>query len=172
MILRLRRRAPLYLAIGLFLMAWSLTARATTPVLESHMRSFVYWTLAVVLGAVITAAAAFVSYLMARLERTLEKSITRLEKTVDDFSVSMSVHHIDPDAHPAGSKARIDPLNVKLDVLAEKLDGLIGEHRAIRESESDICAALRMRRDDGSPGRKRRANDPADFDGVKLRGRQ
>ena len=44
---RLRARASLYVAIGLFLLGWSLTAVATAPVVESHMKEFVYWTFGV-----------------------------------------------------------------------------------------------------------------------------
>ncbi len=66
----------------------------------------------------------------------------------------------------------LDKQSEVLGHLKEALDGLIGEHKAIREQDEDLCAALRMRRGDGTPSRKRRDGDPPDFDGVRLRGRQ
>lgn len=56
--------------------------------------------------------------------------------------------------------------------MKEALDGLIGEHRAIRDGEEDLCATMRMRRGDGTSDRRRRADDPPEFDGARLRGRQ
>ena len=85
MIRRVRFRAPLYIAWGLFFLAWTIAARATTPVLESHMREFVYWTIGVVIFSLVGAGGAFVSYLNARMERSFERAIGRLEKNVEDL---------------------------------------------------------------------------------------
>ena len=80
-------------------------------------------------------------------------------------------HHLDPDAHPAGSRARIDPINLKLDVLTEKLTTLAAQYEAIQGQESGICAALAdlRRRDPKDSPHPRRAGDSGD-DYTPLRG--
>ena len=136
MILRLRRRASVYLSLGMLLAGYALVAQATTLVTKSQMESYV-------MGVGITGGAVVFGAVWA----LLQSKTGRIEGALDRLAAGQS-----------GMK--------------EALDGLIGEHRAIRDGEGDICATLRMRRDDGAPSRRRRANDPEDFDGVRLRGRQ
>lgn len=170
MIRRVRFRAPLYIAWGLFFLAWTIAARATTPVLESHMREFVYWTIGVVIFSLVGAGGAFVSYLNARMERSFERAIGRLEKNVEDIGEMLRSHHLDPLAHPIGSANRIDPINEKLDAMHDELTQLLTEHRIIRAEDNEICALLRKRDTAQSP-HPRRSGDPVSFDGRGLRGK-
>jgi hypothetical protein len=95
-IVRLHRNAALHLATILFFVAAALTARATTPVLESHMRQFVYFTIGVSLFAAMGSGAAFVSYLLSRMERAMQESdnrldarMERIEKAAADISLNV-----------------------------------------------------------------------------------
>ena len=136
MILRLRRRASVYLSLGMLLAGYALVAQATTLVTKSQMESYV-------MGVGLTGGAVVFGAVWA----LLQSKTGRIEELLDKLTTGQSE-------------------------MKEKLDGLIGEHRAIRDNEEDLCAALRMRRDDGTPQRTRRSNDPPDLDGRKLRGRQ
>lgn len=60
----------------------------------------------------------------------------------------------------------LDKLADGQSVMKDALSGLIAEHKMIRENEEDVCAVLRMRRDDT---RKSRHNDPENLDVQSLR---
>lgn len=163
MIVRLRARAALYLAICLFLGGWSLTAMATQPVLESHMKEFVYWTFGVGAFALLGAAGAFVSHLMARMEKSIDASIARLEKTVEILGNDLIGHNASPFAHTAASEHNHDPMNEKVSALKTELD----EH--VLYCKTHQCA-FGGRNPADSP-RPRRAGDSGD-DYTPLRGKQ
>mgnify|MGYP000893684675 CR=1 FL=1 len=174
MIRRVRFRAPLYIAWGLFFLAWTIAARATTPVLESHMREFVYWTIGVVIFSLVGAGGAFVSYLNARMERSFERAIGRLEKNVEDLGEMLRSHHLDPLAHPIGSANRLDPINEKLDVLHDSLTQLLTEHRIIRGSEDEVCMLVRslaQKRDPMESAATKRHDDTNGLDHRPERGK-
>jgi hypothetical protein len=169
----LRFRAPLYLAVTLFLAGFALTAKATTPVLESQMKAFVYWTLAVVLFAVLGSAAAFISYLDARRERAFDIAIGRLEAGVERAFAAIAAHDNNSLAHTAASEHNHSPMNEKLDRLDQRQQeiyhvvlGLKAEHDLIRSEEDELCSILRARR---AAEIKRRSADPPEFDARPLR---
>jgi hypothetical protein len=99
-------------------------------------------------------------------------------KALDKLAAMFAAHHLDADAHPAGSRARIDPINEKLDDLKDgqnnlglKLERLYTEHRQIRRTEMCLMKAVQPdRRDPMDSPRPRREDDPEDFDGTPLRG--
>ena len=161
---RLRSRVALLTAIGLFFGGWTLTAMATTPVLESHMREFVYWTFGVGAFALLGAGGAFVSHLMTRMEKSVDASISRLEKTVETLGNDLIGHNASPFAHTAASEHNHTPMSYKIETLKEELD----DH--VLFCKTHQCAF--GRRDPEDSPQPRRMNDPDGFDGRKLRGRQ
>ena len=160
---RLRRSAALTISLGLFLSGWALTATATTPVLESHMREFVYWTFGVGAFALLGAAGAFVSHLMARMEKSIDASIARLEKTVEILGNDLVGHNASPFAHTAASEHNHDPMNERVEAIKAELD----DH--VLYCKTHQCAF--GRRDPKDSPKPRRATDSGD-DYTPLRGKQ
>ena len=174
MIRRLRLRAPLHIAVLLFVTGYTLTLAATQPVLESHMREFVYWTLGVVLFTVLGSAAAFISYLNSRMERSFEKAIGRLEASVAQAFDLMHFHDANPLAHIAAGEHNHGPMNAQAERIEQKLDALILEHRVIRGTEDEVCHAIRslaQKRDPADSPKPRRQTDSG-TDYTPLRGKQ
>ena len=175
MIRRLRLRAPLHIAVLLFVTGYTLTLAATQPVLESHMREFVYWTLGVVLFTVLGSAAAFISYLNSRMERSFEKAIARLEASVAQAFDLMHSHDANPLAHIAAGEHNHGPMNEQSNRIEAKLDALIMEHRIIRGTEDEVCSAIRalghQKRDPAASPNPKRKDDSGD-DYRPLRGKQ
>jgi hypothetical protein len=183
---RLRARAALYLAICLFLGGWSLTAMATQPVLESHMKEFVYWTFGVGAFALLGAAGAFVSHLMARMEKSIDASIARLEKTVEILGNDLIGHNASPFAHTAAGEHNHGPMNEQSNRIEGKVEGVSSQvrelaidlhdlkrdHDRVQSEEGSICTALAelRKRDPKDSPKPRRASDSG-TDYTPLRGK-
>jgi len=157
-----RARAALHMAIGLFLGGWTLAAMANTPVLESHMKEFVYWTFGVGAFALLGAAGAFVSHLMARMEKSIDASIARLEKTVEILGNDLVGHNASPFAHTAASEHNHDPMNERVEAIKAELD----EH--VMYCKTHQCA-FGQRNPSDSP--KPRRKDDSGTDYTPLRGK-
>ena len=173
MIIRdLRYRAPVYLSALLLLMGIALVARATQPVTQSEMRSFVYETIAAAAVLVVGAFWILLTTINGRTERTLTEAVNRLESAVQKLIVGLEAHNSDPLAHSAASEHNHSPMNDKLDLMDERQQkihdivlGLKAEHDLIRSEEDELCAILRRRKEE-----PRRKSDPEGFDASKERG--
>lgn len=170
MIRRIHDRAAKTIAAGLFTFAVAMSASASGLVSQSEMRSFVYWTLAVVLFAVVGSAAAFFSYLLSRVERSFDAAVERLEANLKAERDAHREHLKDEQAHPGMNEHAHAPLLRHLMLIEGKLDALIDEHNAIRAREDDISCLLK-RRDPMKSIDARRETDPPGFDGRPLRGK-
>jgi len=176
---RLRRSAALTISLGFFLSGWALTATATTPVLESHMREFVYWTFGVGAFALLGAAGAFTSHLMSRMEKSIDASISRLEKQVEALGMDLIGHNASPLAHQAAGEHNHKPMNdqagrieEKVNEISRRLHDLIRDHNRIQEQEGEVCHALaELRRRDPKDSPHPRRKDDSGTDYTPLRGK-
>lgn len=130
MICRFRVRVPIYTSALLLCVGLALAAQATQPVTQSQMESFVYASLAAAGVSIVAAFWILISFVTARVEKSLDQHVTRLEAMVAGFSRVMQEHHEDPMAHPRGSAVRLDPINAKLDSLGHIL-GTVHEQTAV-----------------------------------------
>lgn len=181
MIRRLHARAGQVLVLGTVLIL-TLTAAAQAAkvsyVTTEEMHRFVVVTFLSGAGVVLGGLAVVFSMVSGARDKEMRAAIAANTKAVADLAEMFRAHHLDADAHPAGSRARIDPINEKLDELREKqeeihlnLTALVAEHHQIRKSEDALCRVLANRDPKASPHPKR-GDDPPDFDGRGLRGKK
>lgn len=142
MISRLRLRVPIYTSAILLFAGIALAAQATTPVTRSQMESFVYVTLAAAGASIIAAFWILIGFVTARVEKSLDSHVTRLEGMVRGFADVMKEHHEDPLAHPRGSAQRLDPLTGKLDALGRALGSVHEQTSLLVAGQTQAVAEL------------------------------
>jgi hypothetical protein len=172
------------MALAVSLTAWGQAAVVTQYVTTAQMERFVV-TLFLSGAGVILGGLAIVYGMLDKSKsseiRTLIKAnadqVAENAKSIDKLAAMFAAHHLDADAHPAGSRARIDPINEKLDLLREQqgeihlnLTALVAEHHEIRRNEANICHVL-SNRDPADSQQARRFTDSPDFDGRTKRGK-
>lgn len=112
--------------------------------------------------------------------RAMRESVAANAAQIADIVRLFKEHHEDEGAHPAGSAARIDPINEKLESLLEgqhslglKLERLYSEHRIIRKTELCMMNAVNLaQRDPTLSPEPRRTTDPEDANFTNLRGKK
>lgn len=176
MIRRIRSRAGLFMCAGLVLGGWSLAAKATQPVTQSEMRSFVYATLAVAAIAVISGTAggtALVLKLTLDADRQhakesreqILKVVTNNTEAMEAAIKALAVHNDSGDAHPVALKLHLDPVREKL-----------GDHETRLQMLDLKLECEREKRNPKDSPYRRRASDPEGFDatagGAPLRGKK
>lgn len=187
MIRRLRAAAPSIIVSGAAALV-SLTALAQAAKVEyatiGEMHRFVVTSFLGGAGTLLGALA--IIYNMVDKARTSElrtiinangEQVRANAAHIAEILEMFKAHHLDEDAHPAGSRARIDPIKLTLAEMREKQDeihlnltALIAEHHYIRKTEDTLCRVL-SRRDPSLSPNPRRDDDPHDFDGRPLRGK-
>ncbi len=191
MLLKIRKKIPLFLSLCLLFIGVSLSVAAqsvVTPpsyVTDAEMKSFVYPT---IIGALATALAGFAGVLAFILNRehgsskedrevqreqfsVVGKAITNLGETVGRVIIALQEHNDSPNAHLIARDISHDPIHTDISEIKERLNSLVSEHHFIHNTEEAMCGMLR-RRDPRLSPRLRRATDPETFDGRDLRGKE
>lgn len=181
MMLRVRAFVPTLLLAGLAA-ACSLTAvaqaKASVYVTTGEMERYFWTSFLAGAGAILGGLAIVYGMLdksktseMRTLIQANADQVQRNAEQIGDILEMFKQHHLDEDAHPRGSAARINPIKEALDELRDKqneihlqLAGLVAEHHQIRASEDNLCKVL-SRRDPALSPHPRRSTDPTDFDG-------
>ena len=171
---RLRLRAGVYISGFLTLAGCTLGAHATqVAASDAVTRAEMYATIGGAGAVVIGAIWVLLTTINGKTEKTLSDAVGRLEYAVGQMVEGLTRHNVDPLAHTAASEHNHGPMNEKLDKLDSRQQeiyhvvvGLKAEHDLIRSEEDELCSILRARR---AAEEKRRAADPADFDGRPLR---
>ena len=111
-------------------------------VATGEMHRFVVTTFLAGAGVILGGLAIVYGMLDKSKSNELKTLIKANADQVASLATMFEKHHLDQDAHPAGSKARIDPINAKLDILTEKLTTLCAQHELIQNTEGDVCETL------------------------------
>lgn len=157
MIRRLHARAGQIIVLGTVLIL-TLTAAAQAATVQyvtsGEMHRFVVVTFLSGAGVILGGLAVVFSMVSGARDKEMRSAIAANTAAVSALAEMLKQHHLDPDAHPAGSRARIDPIKATLEKLAGKqeeihlkLTTLVAQHETIQEQEGGICTALREARE-------------------------
>ncbi len=193
MIRRLRAIAPTLMLAGISLVIVTTAAAQAAKisyVTTEELHRFVVVTFLSGAGVILSGLAVVYSLVSGARDKEMRSAIAANTKAVADLAAMMREHHLDVDAHPAGSRARIDPVNVKLDRLQTMLTD-VHEQAAVLVS-GQMTAVAELGEQDERIGKiekslqtllaehcllhgqaiQKRADDPAGLDPAKLRGKQ
>lgn len=139
MIVRFHARAAQIIVLGTTFLV-TLTAMAqvvkASYVTTDEMHRFVVVTFMSGAGVVLGGLAIVFSMVTSARDREMRSAIAANTDAVGALAEMFRLHHLDADAHPAGSRARIDPLNVKLDKLSTQLTTLVAQHEAMQGGDA------------------------------------
>lgn len=162
MIRRIRRSVPGILWVSLILCGIATAAAAADPGVTQHeMRSFVYETLAIAGVVVVGGSAGLMSWILARDRSLRAESNAQLVTAVSELGAglkraisALEDHNESEHAHPPHLERAIR-MQAQIERLGDDVD------RILRDGPS---------RNPNDSLKRRRADDPPDFDGVPMRG--
>ena len=175
---RLRLRVGIYASALLLLCGLTLAVQATEPITRSQAQAMIDGRLAAAGVLVFGAFWVLLLTISGRSEKALTASVLRLEKAVDDFKRALDAHDTSLFAHGPASEHNHAPLMVEIEKVKTDVERVEREAERIESGLEDFIrfckthqCSLGRRNPDDSPNH-RRDEDPKDFDGRPLRGKQ